>query len=152
MGAQSTEAFLDYLFIALSHPSWHLLFDGAGFTVGGKPASRPTQPVRLYRGATVDRRRLWSWTTDPEMAAWCAARGRTAREPGFLWIMLAPPEACWSSTRRRTPATNTRRWRTPSGAPGWVSQGSPCRLAEITGERTEKGTALLGILLSQPVR
>lgn len=77
---------------SLDHETWRMLFQAAGFTAGGRPAPRPTAPLRLYRGAVVERLRLWSWTTDLEMARFYAFQyGMRAR--GRVWTMVAPPAA-----------------------------------------------------------
>ena len=53
---------------SLSHDAWRDLFDAAGFTVGGRSTERPSEALRVYRGAVWERRRLWSWTTDLQVA------------------------------------------------------------------------------------
>lgn len=53
---------------------WLKLFGVAGYTVDGRPAARPTEPMRLYRGCTSGRTRQMSWTTDRDKAKWFADR------------------------------------------------------------------------------
>jgi hypothetical protein len=79
---------------ALDTDEWRYLFDSAGFTVDGKPAERPTEPIRLYRGTAYPYRCRWSWTTDLSVAErfanrWDFVEGRL---PGRIFTMLAPPD------------------------------------------------------------
>jgi hypothetical protein len=72
---------------------WRHLFRAAGFTIDGKPAQRPDDPIRLWRGTVPERRTDWSWTTDRTIAEGYA-NGTAARRPkGRLYTVLAPPEA-----------------------------------------------------------
>lgn len=70
---------------------WRELFHAAGFTVDGKPANRPTEPVRLYRGSPYKYRRRWSWTASREAAEKFALGALRGRVPGQVWTVLAPP-------------------------------------------------------------
>lgn len=81
---------------ALPRPEWRHLFDRAGYTVDGVPSARPSEPVRLYRGAVehpVHRRRDWSWTDNRELAEAFAFSGLRGRPPGVVWTMLVPPSS-----------------------------------------------------------
>jgi hypothetical protein len=75
----------------LDHDTWRWLFDIAGFTVDGKKAPRPTEPLTLYRGAVPERRTDWSWTRDIEVAEKFAA-GSAGRPPSRVWVCTVPPE------------------------------------------------------------
>lgn len=74
----------------LDHDTWRWLFDTAGFTVDGKAAARPAEPLRLYRGAVPDRRTDWSWSRNLKVALKFAA-GVRGRAPGLLWVCDVPP-------------------------------------------------------------
>jgi hypothetical protein len=74
----------------LDHDTWRWLFDVAGFTIDGKPADRPAEPMRLYRGSVPERRDDWSWSKDIKVALKFAA-GVRGRPPGRLWVCTVPP-------------------------------------------------------------
>lgn len=74
----------------LDHDTWRWLFDVAGFTVDGKSAPRPENPMRLYRGTVPERREDWSWSRDIKVALKFAA-GVRGRPPGRLWVCSVPP-------------------------------------------------------------
>lgn len=77
----------------LGRNRWRKLFKFAGYNVDGRPAPRPADPVKVYRGADVAHRRGWSWTTNLEMSEWFARRWDLTRPgTGQVWTMLAPPE------------------------------------------------------------
>jgi hypothetical protein len=76
----------------LDHDTWRWLFDVAGFTVDGKRAARPTEPMTLYRGAVAERRTDWSWSRNIKVAERFAA-GVRGRAEGRLWVCEVPPEA-----------------------------------------------------------
>lgn len=69
---------------------WADLFDAAGYTVDGKPAERPTEPLRLYRGATVEHKAGWSWTDDLQVAQRFAG-DLLGRSKGQVWTALIDP-------------------------------------------------------------
>lgn len=77
--------------LALGQWAWRELFAAAGYTVDGQPAERPAGPVRLYRGATPNLRRRWSWTTDSSVAERFAAGDLRGRLPGKVYEIDAPP-------------------------------------------------------------
>jgi hypothetical protein len=65
----------------LPRDRWAALFRRAGyFTLADLP--RPTEPIRLYRGAADGWERGMSWTTSPALAR---------RFDNALWTILAPP-------------------------------------------------------------
>ncbi|MET7983009.1 hypothetical protein [Streptomyces sp. NPDC005281] len=74
----------------LDRDTWRWLFNVAGFTVDGKPADRPTEPMTLYRGSVPERRTDWSWTRDRAVAERFAA-GLRGRGEGRLWVCEVPP-------------------------------------------------------------
>ena len=76
----------------LERDEWRYLFDVAGYTVDGKPALRPTEPVELWRGSVPERRGDWSWTADRTVAE-RFANGMRGRLPGRIYRVVAPPEA-----------------------------------------------------------
>jgi hypothetical protein len=75
----------------LRRADWLWLFGKAGYTVNGKPAGRPAEPVRLWRGSSPGLRRRWSWTSDPERAEWFASRCRLFGQAAQVWQVEAPP-------------------------------------------------------------
>jgi hypothetical protein len=54
--------------------TWEELFDSAGYTHDGQRASRPTEPITLYRGCHHERRFGPSWTCNFNTALWFANR------------------------------------------------------------------------------
>ncbi len=76
----------------LDHNTWRWIFDVAGFTIDGKPAERPAEPLTLYRGAVPERRTDWSWTRTRAVAERFAA-GLRGRGTGRLWVCTVPPES-----------------------------------------------------------
>lgn len=75
----------------IPHETWRELFALAGYTVDGKPADRPTEALRLYRGAADICRDNWSWTDDLAVAQ-KFADGLAHRTPGKVWTAVVPPE------------------------------------------------------------
>ncbi|TAM63550.1 hypothetical protein [Mycobacterium sp.] len=69
---------------------WVELFDEAGYTHGGQPAQRPTQPIELYRGCHRERHLGISWTTDPARAQWFADRD-LGKGIGHVYVHRAKP-------------------------------------------------------------
>ena len=74
----------------LDHDTWRWLFDIAGFTVNGKSAPRPAEPLTLFRGSVPERRTDWSWSRDRAVAERFAVGGR-GRAPGRVWVCVVPP-------------------------------------------------------------
>lgn len=84
---------------ALTRTAWRELAAAAGYTIDGRPASRPAGPLRLWRGSVVERRRDWSWTDDRQVAERFA--GGNGRPPGVVWEVAAPPESLlWAYSER----------------------------------------------------
>lgn len=77
----------------LGHERWRELFAGTGFTIDGVPAPRPPHPVALYRGASHLRRRGWSWTPDPSVAARFALRHGLVGGAAHVYWAEVPPAA-----------------------------------------------------------
>lgn len=77
---------------SLRADDWRDLFSAAGFTIDGKAADRPTEPVRLYRGSPKSMRRRWSWTSSVETAERFATGRLRGRQLGQVWTVLAPPD------------------------------------------------------------
>jgi len=82
----------------ITETAWLELFAAAAFP-------KPDQPVRLYRGASPERRNGWSWTPSVEMAR-AYARSRCPIQtmgaafpvpPRPVWTLLAPPESVLGS-------------------------------------------------------
>lgn len=77
----------------LSREFWRLLFELAGYTDDQRPADRPTETLRLYRGSTAAGRDGWSWT-DSLAVATAYAEGRyRGRQPGSVWTAMVQPSA-----------------------------------------------------------
>jgi hypothetical protein len=88
----------------IDRDGWRILFRKAGFTIDGKPAERPTEPLTLWRGSVPERRRDWSWSTDRTVADGYA-NGTGARRPkGRLYRVVAPPEALLCANNGREEA------------------------------------------------
>lgn len=91
---------------------WRQLFAVCGYTIDGRPAERPTEPIRLYRGvaqcrlsrrmvrkhtndAITDPAAAWSWTGSLVIArrfARARARGPLAGSDA-VYTIEAPPSA-----------------------------------------------------------
>lgn len=85
----------------IDRDGWRILFRRAGFTIDGKPADRPEEPLELWRGSVPERRRDWSWSTDRTVAEGYA-NGTSARRPqGRLYRVVAPPEALLCANAER---------------------------------------------------
>ena len=89
----------------LSRADWLDLFSVAGFTIDGKPASRPVGPTPLWRGSVPARRRRMSWTSDRAQAQ-RFADGVRGRPPGKLYQTLALPESILCINNGREEAEN----------------------------------------------
>lgn len=76
----------------LDHAEWEDLFDGAGYTVDGVPAERPTESLMLYRGSVPERSTDWSWTDNIEVARKYAG-GHFRRPVGKVYVADVPPSA-----------------------------------------------------------
>ncbi|MFD8496027.1 hypothetical protein [Amycolatopsis sp. NPDC059657] len=76
----------------LSHRRWLELFAKAGFTIDGRAAMRPAEPLLLYRGSVPERRANWSWTDSLETALSYANDGIRGRQPGKVWAAMVAPE------------------------------------------------------------
>ena len=79
--------------------TWRDLFELAGYTEDGKPAERPAEPLTLYRGSVPERKALWSWTDNREVAARYASGNYYRRPSGILWVATVDP---WRLLARNT--------------------------------------------------
>jgi hypothetical protein len=71
---------------------WREMWHEVGFVSDtSKPA--PTQPLIVYRGATPDGARGWSWTTDVRKARWFAGREVLFQRDGHTYITIVDPRA-----------------------------------------------------------
>ncbi|WP_157405120.1 hypothetical protein [Actinopolyspora halophila] len=93
--------------------TWRDLFQVAGYTVDGSPASRPETALELWRGSIVRRRRDWSWTSNRQVAE-RYARGAYGRPAGTLYRVWCRRMPYWPPTRTTTAtrghATISLRW------------------------------------------
>ncbi|MFD8413973.1 hypothetical protein ACFV2Q_19815 [Streptomyces sp. NPDC059650] len=80
----------------LDESLWRMLFEAAGYTVDGKAAERPTEPLTLWRGSVPGRRRDWSWTSDRTIAEEFAFKGVRGRPIGVVWETKVPPRSLLS--------------------------------------------------------
>ncbi|KAA0109956.1 hypothetical protein CIW51_30175 [Mycolicibacterium sp. P9-22] len=71
---------------------WQTLFRLNGFTYLGVPSSRPTEPVRVYRGCTPEHRFGMSWSTEVAVARSFATQGMSSRPPGVVYVAHVQPE------------------------------------------------------------
>jgi hypothetical protein len=78
--------------------SWRVLFKYAGYTVDGKPAERPPEPLELWRGSVPERCTDWSWTDNRDVAQWYA-NGYRRRPQGTVWQATVEP---WRLLARNT--------------------------------------------------
>lgn len=69
---------------------WLMLFEAAGYTVDGKPAERPSEPIRLYRGSDFDHRHRMAWTSSLTTAQWFTDRPIYSA-PGQVWTAMVEP-------------------------------------------------------------
>lgn len=75
----------------LDDETWDELFDLAGYTVDGRPATKPPEPIQLYRGSTEEFARRWSWTDDRDRAEWFASRAVGPPGERTVWTALVEP-------------------------------------------------------------
>ncbi len=75
-----------HLALPLAH--WRTMFRACGFCVNGRPTTPPDN-VRLYRAASRADRTNWSWTPNPDLAAYYQwlTPGRA------IWTCVAPASA-----------------------------------------------------------
>lgn len=97
----STWSTVEYPDRLLDHRHWRTMFEHAGYTRNGHPAPKPTQPVRLWRGSTPQRRTDWSWTTDRDVAHQFGHLRKGYRPVGQLWTALVPPEYLYAENTER---------------------------------------------------
>lgn len=72
---------------------WVQMFEEVGYLVGCRRAEsqRPTEPVRLYRGAPPEGKAGMSWTSSRTVAEQFAAGGLRGRPQGTVWTALVDP-------------------------------------------------------------
>lgn len=75
----------------ITKADWLYLFGRAGYTVDGVRCERPSEPLKLYRGAPHKYRRRWSWTVDLEQARRFAVCHHDV--DAVVWQTVAPPES-----------------------------------------------------------
>lgn len=77
----------------LAAADWRVLFGEAGYIYNGRRRASRSRPLRVYRGATPEHAKGWSWTTNVGAAEAFAFDGMQGRAIGEVWTVLAPPEA-----------------------------------------------------------
>ncbi|MGP4058496.1 hypothetical protein ACTWP6_27350 [Mycobacterium sp. 4D054] len=85
----------EFPYDALAAEEWRDIFDAAGFTDDGQPAS-PPESVRLFRGAPYQYRRGWAWSEYAFVALAYAKQQRRSSNgsgPAMLWTTVAPGSA-----------------------------------------------------------
>ena len=70
---------------------WKMLMRHVGYTVDGVPADRPSRPLRLWRGATLEGSRGMAWSTSRETAEWFRDRLNYFGLDGRLWTAEVTP-------------------------------------------------------------
>lgn len=76
----------------IGYGEWQKLFRLNGFTYLGVPSSRPTEPVRVYRGCTPEHRFGMSWSIEVAVARSFATEGMSSRPPGVVYVAHVQPE------------------------------------------------------------
>lgn len=74
----------EYPETAIDADEWRDMFETAGYTVDGHPATPPAR-IRLYRGAAEDRRDGMAWTSDRAVAERFATGSLNGRTAGRLY-------------------------------------------------------------------
>lgn len=85
-------------YTSLTRAQWRQLYRSAGFTRNGQPAPAPGTLV-LYRGASAEYARNWSWTDRLDIAEQYARNQR-----GEIWTVTPPGSAVLAY--RDTPLLN----------------------------------------------
>ena len=70
---------------------WKMLMRHVGYTVDGVPADRPSRPLRLWRGATLEGSRGMAWSTSRETAEWFRDRLNYFGLDWRLWTAEVTP-------------------------------------------------------------
>jgi hypothetical protein len=83
---------------------WLEMFRVAGYTVGSRPAERPTASAVLWRGCQLGRQRRMSWTSDRIVAERFATASIRGRQPGVVYRTDARPSAllCVNGSRNES--------------------------------------------------
>jgi hypothetical protein len=71
---------------------WREMWHEVGFVsdTGKRP---PAEPLVVYRGATPDSARGWSWTADLQKARWFAGRQVLFQRDGRVYVTAVDPSA-----------------------------------------------------------
>lgn len=81
--------------LCLPEARWFDLFMRVGYTVDGEPASHPSWPMQLWRGALPEYRANWSWTSTRDLAWWFATDSSSlysqGTRQGKVWTAYVPP-------------------------------------------------------------
>lgn len=68
--------------------------------------SHPSEPITVYRGVRMSRKRLWirglSWTTNPGIAAWFATRFAKPEDDPAVYSVTVDPSAVFFMTNERS--------------------------------------------------
>jgi hypothetical protein len=78
---------------------WVEPFRTAGFVSEPAGLAPPTEPLTIYRGTTLGRRRGLSWTTDRATAQWFANRFALADFEAFVFTTIVEPRTVLRSAR-----------------------------------------------------
>lgn len=81
--------------------AWRLIFDSVGYVSEPSDLKRPGKPIRLYRGATEEKKHGMAWTTRLDIAALFARRTTYGDFVGHIWTAIVEPELIFArfSTR-----------------------------------------------------
>ncbi|WGJ88204.1 hypothetical protein [Gordonia sp. SMJS1] len=77
--------------VTIDYPLWRDLFRIAGFSSDGAATPRPRSSLLLFRGATPDRARGLSWTTDLEQAHYFATQRQVPGATACTWAAWVTP-------------------------------------------------------------
>lgn len=78
---------------SLGRDAWRLMFEATGYVLDARRgrSPRPTEPLTLYRGATLEHRSGWAWTADPDLAHRFAAGQMRGRGTGLVCVAEVEP-------------------------------------------------------------
>lgn len=97
----------------LTNTQWRRMFRLAGYTINGKVAASPNEPLALYRAAPFSRRSNWSWSPNLAVAKYYQRVGPGAimMEQSTLWTCTVPPDRVLARIREvgRVPTGLTAR-------------------------------------------
>lgn len=76
--------------------AWELVFGTVGYVSDPTGLERPESPLRLYRGATEEKKRGMAWTSDRAIADLFARRSTYGDLVGKVWEAEIQPDEVWA--------------------------------------------------------